>query len=433
MVESLTSAGWARIDARLQVAARLARGEAIYIDADEIKSLSGREPRLMTKFDTRESRPPLLAKATVLPVTNGRYVVVAGDGYHALSEVETVKRWALPSYAAALKTLPWSAGPSSESQALDMALAAGVLADFLREERVALTVRGRRRSPRFEFDFQGDGGAARLVADGVQIEVDSGLEGESIHLVEGKLGTRDNFHIRQLYYPMRMWHEEVPTKNVNAVFMTWSNRRFALRRYRFAPRDSYHGIELAAATDYVLDEDEGKPSLGVLLQRAPREPLPTDVPFPQADDMRKVIDVVDAVGKGCRTQERIAALYDFDKRQADYYGNAATFLGLLQRGRGEFSLSATGQALLVSPLDTRHALIVSRLAALPVTRPALEWVAAHRALPGIDAVSAWIEAATSLTGATPRRRALTVLAWARWAAAVTGVPLEGEGAVDGEA
>lgn len=44
MPESLTSAGWQRIDERLHLGARLARGDAIYVDADDIKSISGREP-----------------------------------------------------------------------------------------------------------------------------------------------------------------------------------------------------------------------------------------------------------------------------------------------------------------------------------------------------------------------------------------------------
>lgn len=427
MPQSLTSDAWARIDERLRVQARIARGDPVYVDADEIKRISGREPRLMTKFDTRESRPSVLARATVLPLTNGRYVIVGGDGYHGLASQDPPKRWSLPPHAAALRTLPWTIGPSSESQALDMALAAGVLSDFLGEEHLFLTVRGRRRSPRFEFEFRGTSGASRFVAEGVQIEVDSGLEGESIHLIEGKLGTRDNFHIRQLYYPLRMWREEVPRKNATAVFMTWSNRRFALRRFEFDPLDKYHAIRLAASTDYVLDEEHETPSLARILEQTSRERLPADVPFPQADDMRKVVDVVDAVGKGCRTQDRIAALYDFNKRQADYYGNAATFLGLLEHGRGEFSLSSAGRAFLVSGLEKRNALVVSRLAALPVLRPALAWVVENNALPELDVVCEWIESSTRLTGATPRRRALTVLSWARWAAGVTGVALDDEG------
>jgi hypothetical protein len=421
MAESQTSQAWARLAERYRLPERLANGEPVHLSADEIKAVGEREPRLMTKFDTRESRPSQLAGATILPLTNGTYVVLPGDGYHDLHDLPATRQWRLPKVAADLQTLPWSEGPCSESQALDMALAAGVLGDFLGEPRVQLTVRGRRRSPKIEFGFRCNAHVERIVVEGVQIEVDSGLEGEGIHLLEGKLGSRDNFHIRQLYYPLRMWKEQLPEKEVTAVFMTWSNRRFALRRFGFDPLDDYHAIRLVHAVDYVLDEDEELPRLPDVLDRTKAEPLPEEVPFPQADDLRRVIDVVDAVGKGACSQTDIAKLYDFDKRQADYYGNAARFLGLLDRsGRGAFSLSGSGRVFLTSPLPRRNVFIAERIASLPVFRAALVWTLEHQALPDYRAVAEWIAETTNLSGATAQRRSATVLAWTQWLANTFG-------------
>jgi len=423
MAESQTSQAWARLAERYRLLERLATGESVKLSADEIKEVGGREPRLMTKFDTRESRPPQLAGATILPLTNGTYVVLPGDGYHDLHDLPATKQWSLPKVAADLRTLPWSTGPCSESQALDMALASGILGDFLSDPRVYLTVRGRRRSPKIEFDFRCKAHVERVVSDGVQIEVDSGLEGEGVHLLEGKLGSRDNFHIRQLYYPLRMWKEQLPEKEVTAVFMTWSNRRFALRRFSFDPLDDYHAIRLAHAVDYVLDEDEELPRLADVLGRATEEPLPEEIPFPQADDLRRVVDVVDAVGKGACSQAEIAKVYDFDKRQADYYGNAAAFLGLLERGRAAFSLSEGGRRFLVSPLPRRNVMIAERIAALPVFRTALAWTLEHHALPDHRTVAEWIAVSTGLAGATAQRRAATVLRWMSWLASTFEVEL----------
>lgn len=414
---SQTSQAWARLAERFLLGERLASGEAVHLSADEIKEVGGREPRLMTKFDTRESRPPQLAGATILPLTNGTYAVLPGDGYHDLHDLPATKKWRLPKVAADLKTLPWTEGPCSESQALDMALAAGVLGDFLDDPRVYLTVRGRRRSPKIEFGFRCKAHVERIVVDGVQIEVDSGLEGEGVHLLEGKLGSRDNFHIRQLYYPLRMWKEQLPEKEVTAVFMTWSNRRFALRKFSFDPLDDYHAIQLVHAVDYVLDEDEELPRLSDVLERTRAESLPEEIPFPQADDLRRVIDVVDAVGKGSSSQADLASIYEFDKRQADYYGNAARFLGLLERGGpGAFSLSEAGHRFLVSPLPRRNVLLAERIASLPVYRAALAWMLEHHALPDYRAVAEWIAEATGLSGATAQRRSATVLRWMQWLA-----------------
>ena len=413
MADSQTSQAWARIATTHRIEERLANGESVSLTAQEIKDIGGREPRLMTKFDTRSSRPALLASATVLPVTNGTYVLLPGDGYHDLADATATTSWSPAKSVTGLRTLPWTAGPCSESQALDMALAAGILGDFLEDPDARLTVRGRRRAPRFEFDFQCAASVARIATEGVQIEVDSGLEGDGIHLVEGKLGSRDNFHVRQLYYPLRMWQHEVPQKAVNAVFMTWSNRRFELRRFSFSPADRYHAIKLVKAIDYVIEDESELLSLGQILDRTRVTQLP-DAPFPQADDMRKVIDTIDAVGSGTQDRGEIAERWNIDPRQADYYANAAIFLGLLLRGSGSFALSPLGAEFVRSCVVQRTALLARRMASLPVLRKVLEHFAAENSLPDRSGVAEWIAASTKLGGATPARRASTAIAWARW-------------------
>lgn len=420
MGKSPTTLAWERVATHYRLAERLGAGEVVTLTAQGIKDVSGREPRLMTKFDTRESRPEQLAEATILPTSNGSYVVLPGDGYSDLPEEADVKSWRLPREAGELRTLPWSTGPASESQALDMALAAGMLDDFLEDEGVRLTVRGRRRAPAFDFDFRCQTKTERVNVEGVQIEVDSGLEGQAIHLVEGKLGARTNFHVRQLYYPLRMWRSEVPSKEVNAIFMSWSNKRFAFRKLGFNPLDEYHAIHLVKALDYVLEEEASLPSLAELLDRTRPTTLPIAAPFPQADDMRRVIDIVDAVAMGRESKTEIAELYDFDKRQADYYANAATFLGLLERSENGFLLSPLGRELRSGTLARRSILISERVASLPVFREALVAILEQNVSPDYATVERWIINSTKLSGATPRRRAATVLSWATWVARTLG-------------
>lgn len=233
---NLTGDAWQRLSERLDLTTRLLEsGEPIIVTAETIKEITGREPRLMSKFDTRESRPLALAQATILPVTNGTYAILSGDGYADVPPPTAVKHWRSPTQATRLGTLPWKTGPTSESQVLDMAGATGLLHDFLGDPGACLTIRGRLRSPKFKFDFETKHGPIPLTVDGVQIEVDSGFEGSSIHLIEAKLGARTNFHIRQLYYPLRMWATTLPTKSVSALFLAWSNRCYSLRKFRFDP------------------------------------------------------------------------------------------------------------------------------------------------------------------------------------------------------
>ncbi|HMA95617.1 MAG TPA: hypothetical protein VKP30_23170, partial [Polyangiaceae bacterium] len=169
---SLTGDAWQRISEHLQLSERLAAScEPVVVSADAIKQLTGREPRLMSKFDTRESRPPALADATILPVTNGSYAILPGDGYADVPAPSLVRHWPPSKAAARLGSLPWITGPTSESQILDMANATGLLQDFLGDDGACLTIRGRLRSPRFEFEFDTPHGRAPLTVEGVQIEV----------------------------------------------------------------------------------------------------------------------------------------------------------------------------------------------------------------------------------------------------------------------
>lgn len=69
-----------------------------------------------------------------------------------------------------------------------------------------------------------------------------------------------------------------------------------------------------------------------------------DVPYPQANDLDKVIDIVTNNKAGLTTKSAIADFFDFEERQGDYYANAAVYLGLLKRkpGSEEFVLTREG-------------------------------------------------------------------------------------------
>jgi len=415
---SLTGDGWHRLSKHLQLSERLAAScEPILVSADLIKQLTGREPRLMSKFDTRESRPPALADATILPITNGSYAILPGDGYADVPAPSSVKHWRPSKSAARLGSLPWETGPTSESQILDMATATGLLHDFLGDEDACLTIRGRLRSPRFEFEFDTPHGRAPLTVDGVQIEVDSGFEGSGLHLIEAKLGARSNFHVRQLYYPLRMWAELLPGKPIYALFLAWSNRCYSLRKFWFDPIQRYHSLLLTKSVDYYLDEPGPVPSLEQLLETTVEEDCP--LPFPQADDVRRVIDVVDAVAAGVVTRPEIASRFDINERQADYYANAAAYLGLIHRVQAAFEPTAVGKQFVSHSFSARQTLLLRQLLQRPVFRSAAEALCTTGGHPTKERIAEWISATTLLSGETTLRRASTVAAWVRWAEQAT--------------
>lgn len=417
MTLNKTAPAWAALDVAHRITARLAAGEIVTIAATDIAKF--REARLMTKFDTREDRPKFLADVTVLPITNGMYALVRGDGYANITRDAPLRRWPIPATVAALKTLPWWTPVQSESQALDMALASGMLSDFVGERHLALTIRGRRQSPEFSFEFDAAAQTHTLDVRGGQIEVDAGLEGREIHLIEAKLGKRTNFHVRQLYYPLRMWRILAPEKLVSTTLLTWHDRVFSLRRYTFDPEQRYHALKEVAAVDYVFDDVPQPPLLGDVLADTEVEATPLRVPFPQADDIQKVIDIVDATA-GQMPLSEIAERYAFVERQAFYYRGAARFLGLVAPTQGRYELTAHGRRFAFSKRGERHRILLERIASLPAFRDALEWLEQHDAEPTPALAASWVtSAAPRLTGRTPGRRAATVLAWSRWAYAAT--------------
>lgn len=418
---SLTEEAWQRLSESLDIARRLAVGESVYLSAREIKDITRREPRLMTKFDSRSLRPRILGDATILPVNNGQYVIIPGDAYHDVEPPKMIQRWRVPPSVRQLVTLPWSGVPASEGQVLDMAHLSGVLSDFLEEADLVPTIRGRLRSPRFSLYFSHRGGVESIVVEGVQVEVDGGLEGAHINLAEVKLGRWDNFHLRQIYYPVRMWTELESRKTSRAVFVTFSDKVLTLRLYAFEPLDSITAPKLIKAADYEYffeDEEDAPPDVHQVLARVPPGELSGSAPFPQADRLEKVMDVVDAVAAGEDNALAIAGRYGFDLRQAGYYPAAADFLGLITRKSGRFRLTELGRRFTRLSRRNRHRLVLEQMAGRPVFRQALEWFAAHGgSIPDIEVaadmiVKGW--SGTRITGETITRRAQTVRRWLQW-------------------
>ena len=412
MTTSKTEKGWATIFQELDIPRKLKSRGIAFVSAAQIRKHSGREPRLMSKFDSREERPHTLRGVTVLPVENGKYALVAGDGYR---DVETVEHLTYhPSDRLhRIESLPWRTQLASESQVIDSALLASIIEDFTGENNLSLTIRGRLRAPKFHFNFQGAGKTHRLVVDGVQVEVDAGYEGESIYVLEAKMGGRSDFIVRQLYYPFRMWMENPKvSKPVVPILLTYSNRTYSLRRYRFTDPTFYNSIELVRATDYVLEEFE-RPSLSEVLENTNLEAHLDHIPFPQADSLAKLIDLVDAVAGGVSDKEELADQFDYDVRQSDYYGNAARYLGLVGRTSGGFGPLPETRRFAQASLTERLEIVMSAIASRPVFRECMEALEGGVLL-SRERVAELISRHTDYSAVTSNRRAGTVQAWMRW-------------------
>jgi hypothetical protein len=198
-----------------------------YVSATEVKRITHEEPRLMASMDSRERLPSVFAERGlfVLPVSNGRYAIVRGRGYQELEDLGEPRTFQsrLPFEMTAL------AYGTGETGRILHAFHSGVLNDFTAVPEMYQVVGGKSRTSNFEFRVDGSG---TISVEGAGMEVDMGFEGRnSLILIEGKAHRRENFLIRQLYYPYRSFRD-FQSKNVRAFFFVADAGTFSLWEYR---------------------------------------------------------------------------------------------------------------------------------------------------------------------------------------------------------
>lgn len=417
MAEAATNKAWEKVFDELDLKKKLHVEGIVFLKATDIKKISNREPRLMCKFDDRGSRSKILRdnSITILPIKNGEYALIGGDGYQALPSIlESIQFFEWP-FEKRLQTLPRE--PSSESQVIDMALATGLISHFLEDYDLTLTIRGRLRSAPFNFTFHGINSSHELHVDGVQIEVDAGIEGEKVYLIEAKMGERDDFHVRQLYYPMKMWIEEGVTKEIVPIFITYANEIISISQYRFTNVQEYSSIELVKTINYTFEPHPLTLTLPEIIQGLKIDiKEPENVPFPQADDIRKVRDTVDLISWGYNTRDQIAKFWTVDKRQGDYYAQAAQYLGLINKDAKNWQLTKIGEQFIHLPTTQRNKMLAELIYKHPVFYEVQTKYFENGTLLSKEEISLLIEKNMSqkLSHETLYRRAGTIVRWIKY-------------------
>jgi len=401
------------------------KGHAL-ISATTLKQIGGREPRLMAKQDTLESRPEKFREnhLVILPIKNGEYIIFRDPHHRSYYEFGLdlgtipIEKHASSSYIDSIETLDLSS-ITSEFQAIDYANIVSILKTFTNESGLFLTIRGRLRSGSFTVTLPDQDTAIQI--NGVQIEIDSGYEGSNgIYLIEAKIGKRQDFHIRQLYFPWKDWSAK-SEKPVIPIFFTYTNGLFYLITFRFG--EQYGDIEIVDQKCYSVDED---PVLTINYQNISSTIHvdsfePQSVPFPQANDLDKIIDLVVSFNDELNAKEAIADYFEFDDRQGDYYANAGIYLGFLARksARGKFSLTSLGYELKrCRTRRCRSGLLLSQLFKRPTFRHSIGLLRQRQF--NLDAVTVeeiagFVQRFDSRYNEVTRlRRASTVKSWLKW-------------------
>ena len=206
-----------------------------------------KEIRILGYQATREQRPEYFIENNLflMPASNQEWVVIQGEGYIDIPEITSdpihVKSkldFEIESFKVGI----------SEMQYLDFAFVHGITQQFLDDESIELTVRGRKRTPNFTYFVNG----VEVKCAGVQTEVDAGYEGrKSLTLVEAKSSKIKNEIIRQLYFPYRKWLMEI-NKPVRNIFFQFEENSKILSFWEYGFEDylKYDSIYLIKAKAY---------------------------------------------------------------------------------------------------------------------------------------------------------------------------------------
>lgn len=298
-----------------------------------------RESRLMAKFDREDQLPKIFKnnQLSILPISRSEYVIGYFDTHLKVNYDQEIKinRVAPPTI---IKSIDYK-NIYSESIAVNFAFNVGIIADLLDvdQESCYYTLSGRMSTGKFEFKIKNktQKDYYQLSVDNSQCEIDAGFETEnSLAIIEVKHLVED-FLIRQLYYPYRLWTQKI-NKKVIPILMTYSNNLFNFFVYNFQDPSDYNSIELVKQFTYQISPVEdtiNSEDIIEVFNKIKIQESKNQIPFPQADLFSRVVDLLDLLKEEILSNEQISNYYEFDLRQAQYYSSAAKYLGLIEKDK----------------------------------------------------------------------------------------------------
>ncbi len=328
---SLNDTAWEELFKKYNILHTIDTQGYFEISATQIKEF--REPRLMAKFDHTINLPKIFLdnKLAILPITRGKYIISHFKAYHKFEADNNIPITpaSLPSY---IQSLDCNNIPS-EAVALNCAVAAGIMGDFLDDDEIISTVSGRMSSGVFNFNIASltVPNVYSITVNNSQIEIDAAYEGrKSLALIEAKRDLSEDFLIRQLYYPYRVWQARV-SKTVRPIFLVYSNGIYRLYEYQFVDPNNYSSLQLIKQKNYSIEDTTiSITDIQDVLNKSSiiKEPK---ISFPQADSFERIINICELLNEQELSRNDVTENYAFDGRQTNYYTDAARYLGLVEK------------------------------------------------------------------------------------------------------
>lgn len=416
---------WAMLIEKYDIVNKIIKDGLFHIKASEIKAF--KEPRLMAKWDCIAALPTVLKKYNLNILPDSRSSYVLGDFllYKEIPELQeevfNMDYVEIPDY----ETIDIN-NISSEAVAINVLVISGILDDFLGVDGTVQTFSGRMGTG--EFDFVVDtvrGNKQKIFVKNAQCEIDGGFENEhEVVIMEAKNILNEEFHVRQLYFPYRLWHKKV-TKPIRLIFSIYSNMIFRLFEYRFVEINDYSSIELIKTKNYSLQDTtidiedliEVRNNTKICYQDNQHDDL--KVPFVQANSFERVISLLENMKDNPMTKEQIAELMVFDERQSDYYYNAGAYLGLFEKKREDKSskvfLTRLGDNVFSLNYKERQLKFVELILKHQIFADCFDMVInSGGELPDIETIETLMREYNVCNEGQINRRASSVQGWIKW-------------------
>lgn len=381
-----------------------------------------REARLMAKFDHTINLPKIFVKhkLSILPITRGDYVIAKFNAYHKFEEsTSEITNYSIPNYIQSLD----SSNIPSETIALNCAVAAGIIEDFLEDDKLISTVSGRMGSGVFDFNIDNtdDSTSSTITVANSQIEIDAAYEGiNSLALFEAKRDISEDFLVRQLYYPYRVWQSRI-SKPVRPLFLVYSNGIYRLYEYEFKDPNNYSSIHLVKQKNYTIEDNTITASdIQNILNSIKFEEEPK-LPFPQADSFERVINLCELLFNEELNKDNITEEYAFNSRQSDYYTNAGRYLGIVDKPdkdrKSIYCLTDRGTSILKLNYKKRQLALCECILKHEVFSKVLSSYFQNGTMPSKDKIVEFMKESHLYNiskDKTYYRRASTIIHWINW-------------------
>ena len=427
---------WNKLFVKYNILQKIQTDGIYYIKSDDINIY--RESRLMTKFDHSLQLPQIFKqhKLSILPISRKEYIIAPIQTFAPLQYNSQLGLHDIivPPF---LESLNYN-NITNEAMAINCAYASGIIADFTEESELFPTISGRMSSQKFNFEITSNiplkCGSFKISVENSQIEIDGGYEGKtSLSIIEAKNSINNDFLIRQLYYPYRLWTDKI-SKKVKPIFMIYTNGIFYLKEYKFTNKYNYSSITLVKEKKYRLTTENAPKiniqTLYILLQEIEIINEPINIPFPQADSFERIINLCEIINNSDDNKiykENLKENYSFteqnsfDLRQVDYYTNAAIYLDLITKGKDRlnniyYSLTEYGKSFFNLDLNVRQIKFVETILRHAPFNETLKLYLDKAEVPSkTEVVSIMRHFLNTIESeSTFVRRASTIIAWLNW-------------------